>query len=388
MVALACTQFQARAIKTASTELQLALVREIARHAEQDQDQARRDLLALSNALTQADWGEEAQISVTKALLESMPRLDQLDIYDARGQFIDRVRLSADPAQGPGSGSRKDQGSDRGSGARPSPLPRLSPTMQSQAVQKGQWLSTPERNQALGIRQTWVLPLRAQGELTGFIASPVRLAPLSQHLRSLAQIQLAGTEHALYISDLEGRVLASSNPVHEMSDAGQDPLFDALTLEELPPDTGVAKELSASPGSGPSEYAALATVLRMSARPWLVVAKVPTQAAFAPLYELRQHLLRSVLAVFAGALAVAFLLARRVSLPLSALLSMAQRLQRGRFDHTALLQRNDELGEVARAMNHAVKDLHLRGNIGSKDTREDLLSDGHTPRGTPADFDN
>lgn len=351
MVAWACSQFQARALRESSIELQLALVHDIANKAAQEKTQTFASMQAMGRALTQSGWGSQTQILVAKALLESMPRLDELEVYDAQGRFIDRITLHP--------------------GASPSAPAALAPTIQDQATTNGLYLGPAEPVPGRGLRQRWVFPLRPSGQLTGYIASPVRLAALTQHLRSVAEIQFAGVEHALYLADAQGQIFASSNGVNTKASAHQDPLFHTLDPNTLTPGVGIALEI---PNTQDPEQKDLATVLRLRAQPWVIVAKVPAKVAFAPLIELRSDLLRSVLAVLAISMVLAFVLARRVSLPLSALLSMAHRLARGRFDHTALLQRPDELGEVARAMNQSVKDLHLRGTSRSKDTREDVPS--------------
>lgn len=362
-VAWTSTQFQTRALKQSSTELQLALIKDIAQKAEQEFEQTQRDFFALTHALTQARWGPDAQISVAKALLESMPRLDELSVYDAKGQFIDRI-------------------AQRSGAAGPGPTQRLDSHVQNRSLSQGRWIGEVDPSATGGPRQRWVLPLRAQGRHTGFVSSPVRLAPLTQRLAAIAQLQLTGTAHALYIADANGCILASSSPKAktQLANAQEDPLFKHLAGQGLPPDQGVAKEIVESPGYAP---AYLATVMRLSAQPWLIVAKVPTEAAYAPLQDLRRQLLWSITALLGASLLIAFVLARRVSQPLEALVSMAQRLERGRFDHTALLQRQDEIGEVARAMNQAVKEQHLRGTSRSKDTRDDAPSIAQTHKQTP-----
>lgn len=359
-VAWTSTQFQTRALRQSSTELQLALVKGIARHAEEQVEQTQRDFHGLTHALTQANWGPDAQIAVTKALLESSPRLDELSVYDAQGRFIDRVSQGSTPSP------------------RPSQHPRLGPEVQDQALAHKRWVSPAQMDPAGIARETWVLPLHANGEPTGFVSSPVRLASLAQRLVSAAQLQLAGTPHALYICNLQGEVLASSDTAK--AHTGVDPLMTELELAQLPTDQGLAQEIPASEAGAPAQ---LATVMRLSVRPWIIVAKVPAKAAFAPLTALRRNLLWSILGVLSASLVLSFFLARRVSLPLGALVSMAKRLQRGRFDHTGLLQRTDEIGEVARAMNQAVKEQHLRGTSRSKETREDVLSLGQTPKQMP-----
>lgn len=357
-VAWACTQFQARALKDASYELQLSLVKDVAQFAQLEREQTQRDLQALGRALTQRAWGDQAQLTVAFALLESMPRLDELRVYDASGRFIDRISQNARPFT-------------------PGPL---SAQHQDAAVRAGTWASSLVQTGA-DPRQLWVQALRVQGELTGFVASPVRLAPLQQHLRATASVQLAGTSHALYLSNLRGEILLSSALQGPFASGRQDPQPFAPKLEELPNNLGVAKDL---PAFAEQHQEQLATALRISNPPWIVTAKIPAPAAFAPLRELRSHLLSSVIVIVAASMVVALLLSRRVSRPLTALVAMAKRLEQGRFDHTALLRRNDELGEVARAMNLAAKDLALHDLHSGRDTHDNAAPASQTRKQKPA----
>lgn len=357
-VAWVCTQFQARALKDASYELQLSLVREVAHFAQLQDEQTQRDFQALARALTQSDWGDKAQLTVAFALLESMPRLDELRIYDASGRFIDRI-------------SQGDRPVDRAA---------LPPEMQDAAVQAGTWTKA-EILTGSDPRQLWVQSLRVQGQLTGFLASPVRLTPLQQHLRSTASLQLANTPHALYISDLQGNILLSSAAQGPFASGHKDHQSISLELGDLSPELGVAKDL---PPSSEQDPAQLATALRLSSYPWVVMVKVPAPAAFAPLHELRAQLQKSVVLILAVSMLVAFALSRRVSRPLTALVAMAQRLEQGRFDHTALLRRKDELGEVARAMSLAAKDLALHDLHSGRDTHDNAAPASQTRKRKPS----
>lgn len=352
-VAWTCTQFQARALEDSGRELQLSFVHEIAQFTQLQRERTQRDLQALGHALTQHEWGSQAQLTVAFALLESMPGLDELRIYDASGRCLDRITQ----------GERSAQVQEP-----------LAPDIQDAAVQAGTW-ADPRVTTGPKPRQLWVHALRAQGQLTGFIASSVRLDSLQQHLRRTASLQLANTEHALYISSLEGDILLSSVSQGPWANGRRAPEISSIDLQSLRPDLGVVQDLAPTSDDAAGQ---LTTALRMSAQPWLVVARVPSSAAFAPLKALHAHLLRSVLFILAASMLLAFVLSRRVSRPISALVAMAKRLEQGRFDHTALLRRNDELGEVARAMSLAAKDLALQDLHSARDTHDNAAPASQT----------
>lgn len=347
-VACVSLYFEAQALRRSSDELQLGLLHGLARRSQEQLDHCQQELESLARALTQHRWGSHAQIAVAKALLEASAQLDQLDVYDREGVWIDRIQLGDAKADPPGD---------------------LLPEIRSQVLQDGQWLSEVRVGSGeQPSRQRWVLPLRASGKITGFISSAVSLAGIEQELHARAQEQLTGTAHALYIADLEGQVLAHTKGPQALRNALADPLFVELQAMDLKAGIGFARPHRADSNSG-EDY--LATALRMPSRPWLLIAKIPSDQAYAPLHELRRRLLLWSTGIAGATLLLAFIVAQRVSTPLSALTQMAQRLQRGRFDHTSLLRRKDELGELARAMNQAAKELQQQGGSRSKDTRED-----------------
>jgi len=103
----------------------------------------------------------------------------------------------------------------------------------------------------------------------------------------------------------------------------------------------------------------LAAMVPIGTVDWDVFAEVPISEAYAPL---RQALWRTVLLVLAGAvfaLALAYLMARRMSDPIRQLEEGAALIGAGQFDHRIAISTGDELEHLAGRFNQMARELAL-----------------------------
>jgi adenylate cyclase len=102
---------------------------------------------------------------------------------------------------------------------------------------------------------------------------------------------------------------------------------------------------------------AVGTVMGMDARPWVLVAMVPTEFAHGEVASLRNLVLQTVGIAVAVALVASLLLARRITSPLGQLSRFASDIAQRNFSTRVDIKTSDELAMVGRAMSQAAADL-------------------------------
>lgn len=90
---------------------------------------------------------------------------------------------------------------------------------------------------------------------------------------------------------------------------------------------------------------------------WGLVLKMDTSEVFAPLYDLVRHVIYIALGVLAVALVVSVLIARTLTRPLADLVTNAQTVAAGHTPIYTTLQRQDEIGLLARSFREMVDTL-------------------------------
>ncbi|MBN9688697.1 MAG: response regulator [Verrucomicrobia bacterium] len=105
---------------------------------------------------------------------------------------------------------------------------------------------------------------------------------------------------------------------------------------------------------------------------WVLLSEIDAAEAFAPVETLRQRTLYLSLALLAPILLLAWLVARTISRPASALLRGIRQLQHGHTDIALPIHSHDEIGELAHAFNQMAARLH--STTVSKDYVDSVLN--------------
>jgi adenylate cyclase len=305
-------------------------------------------LEATAAALSDPNLDADARLALASALIGGHDLLDHADIYDAQGAWLDTLREEGAP-------SRKAELT----------LPlalreRASDPAQQVAYDKplvwGQELRVP-----------MVVPIRAQGRVTGFVASHVLLEKLRQRVHDLGQER--ATLRA-YVVDQDLRLLAWSDTEPRQPLQRADQLSLVQTFSE-----GMSRGLGgAQPFTDPQGRERLGALRPLPERGWAVVVDTPLDVAYSTLHEVR----RWILFLLAGALVVSVLaalwLSRSVTAPIDQLMVFVGALSQRRFDARAGVRTRDELAVLGGAMERAAQELEAgeRRMIEEAAIRQDL----------------
>ena len=312
----------AREVESASQALQIALAEDVAGRVDAQAERSERALFGIARALTDEAIDPDARIALALRLFEGAPDLDEVAVYRASGALIDRVR-------NPGAAEVRT----------PAELPlALRPEHESA-------IGEPERADG-AVRVLLVVPLRASDRVTGYAAASVSLLPLQREVERLSLAHLAGDEGALMLIDASGRALAHPDSRRVLTPVAT--RFDPSSSSHV---HGSAERKDAQ------GRAWITTRVALERRPWMVIAELPKDVAYASLAEMRVIVLITIALAILSAVLASFLLARRLAAPIATLVDFTRSLAARRFDARVSLATGDELAVLGAALSDAAREL-------------------------------
>ncbi|MEC7521164.1 MAG: adenylate/guanylate cyclase domain-containing protein [Myxococcota bacterium] len=301
----------AREVESSSQALQIALTEQVAAAVDGELRRARTGLSAIGNALTDGSLGEEARLATALRLLDANESLEVVAVYDAEGALIDRM---GDPS--------------------------------ARGIETPDALSAALRERGLGeategesVRVLVVERLSAAGRATGWVASPVSLAPVQARVAELSRAQLASRRGRVMVVDEAGRALVHPDASLRLSTVGAPP----ATLSRAPSSSEVDGWLR--------------TAAATDAAPWAVITEIPREVAYASLAEMRAIVIGTILGTLLLAVIASLLLARRLAAPIATLVAFTQELSARRFDRRVSIETGDELAVLGDALSDAAAEL-------------------------------
>lgn len=324
-VGLLVVDVNAREIETSSQALQLAVTEQLAARLDEHAERTERALASIAAALTDASLQPDARLALALRLLEGSPDLDVVAIHDIDGELIDRLRQGEAEVLTP---------------------ERLDAALRARADEHGRALGDATR-EADAVRVLLVVPLRAEGRVTGYASAPLSLAAIQREVERLSSAHLASDEGLVVVLDAERRALAHPDGARVLA------VDDALDLD--------VAALARAPQSGEHVDGAgrrwLSTRVGLARRPWAVVARIPADVAYASLGEVRAIVMSTIALALAMAVLASFLLARRLSAPIATLVAFTRELAARRFDRRVQIETGDELGLLGEALSDAAAEL-------------------------------
>lgn len=283
-------------------------------------------LAAVGQALGDPQIAPENRLDVARTLVSSSRVIDHATLYDAAGDKIDTIHLQG--------------GEQVAAGA----LPKLSPEITSQSASQGRFIA-PRRDAMK--RLLFVVPLRTpQGELTGHVATRLSFAPLEQRVEAIAQEKFPNDDNGLFVVSAAGEPL-----IGERSEA----LSAAIKAR--------VAELAALPGVATTEElelggeARLVTFKPLVDLPWVVVASVPREVAYAPLERMRLLVILALVIATLLSIGCALLFARTLTRPIDALVTQCEALARRQFERRVTVNTRDELALLGHTLNESARHL-------------------------------
>lgn len=320
-------------IETSQRELQVAIIANVATKVGQQFRAAQDALDLLGRTLTDDTLTEDARISLASTLVASNESLDNAVVFDANGALITPiVEDAAERLETPTT---------------------LQAALRETADREG--LAAAEvSSTALGPRVLIVVPMRADDQVTGYAASLTSLAPIQDAVEAQADAHFTDPRSAMYIVDAGRRYVAHSDPesAASLASADHEPALADLEIASIVGRMAGAAEFESAAGD-----AMVGTVVGLPTRGWAVVAQIPDEVAYAPVYALRRVIGLAVAVAIAIALVSSLLLARHLTSPLNKLSDFARAIARREYDTQVTVQTSDELALLGDVMVRAAADL-------------------------------
>ena len=335
-VGLAALELTRGTVTRAARELQIAIIETVSRDIEAEFAQAYDGLDAIGRTTVDQSLDMDTRISMSKTLVESNEVLDNALLYTAQGTEPEPI-LEASKTRGL------------------TPPEQIEADLRTKAIDRGV-ATGPATTGPEGPRVLVVLPMRIDGEVVGFVASLVPLSGIQERIERTAQAHFAEMPNPLLLVDDQLRILAhpDRSRAMELSSAADEPILAGVDAGALNAQFSSSGEYTRPDGSE-----IVGTVVGLQTRPWALIAQVPTDHAYAPVFALRNVVAITIAIAILVALAAAFFLAKRITSPLAQLSKFAADISARRFSSRVSIATSDELAVVGQVMSQAAADLEL-----------------------------
>ncbi len=318
------------ALRENSEELLFAVTDDVAHETANVLDGARTQLGAVALVLADSARPVDGRLETARALVASSG-MNAAAIYDEHGGRIDAI-------VSPGA---RWQGDD-------TLLPELRETADRDGYAIGTVAAIDDES-----RVPLVVPVR--GTTTRWYASTlVSLKPLAEQLLSLVRDRFAGRFDAVTVIDGDLRFIVHVDPEQRLSPAQQLDALAGIDAAAIRAGILVYRDVESERGGG-----TIAVIRSLPGLPWAVVAQIPRDKVYGPLYHARRLVIAAVALTTVLAFIAAILLFRRATAPIRTLVELAQDLGRRKFDRRVELHTGDELETLADAMTSAAAALDV-----------------------------
>lgn len=321
------------AVEEMSRELQLAVLDDLSRTISRELADSQDGLHAVGRVLSDDGVPEELAVPQAMALLESVEPLDQAAVYDSGGHLLDVIRQDDAPEL--------------------EHLETLAEALRQTAAEANAAVGDAELR-AGEPRLPLVVPIRAQGQVTGYVATWLSLLAIQTRVERLAAARFDGQIDSVFVVDRERRLLAHPDGARARR---LEQVQDLGILEAAGNTTSRRDVITSGEHLSENGTPMLASSMRVPGRPWTIVAQVPLSVAYASIGQMRTTVIVTVSLAVVLALLVGLLISGRITAPVAELTRFAGSLSRREFTGRTEVRTNDELALLANAMDRAAEDL-------------------------------
>ncbi|MEO1270663.1 MAG: adenylate/guanylate cyclase domain-containing protein, partial [Myxococcota bacterium] len=299
---------------------------------------AQDDLHTAAHAFANTDLDSALRLRLVLAIVGSSANLDHVDVYDRKGDFIDRIREKRPDTQA----------------WTHTPDRQLTPALLKAARDKEiafGALSVVEGSRRLLL----VAPVRSQGRLTSYLATHVAFhqEALQQQINDHIKSHFNGFSDAVFIIDHEKRLVAHQDPsyVASQTSVAQLALLAGYTSNFQ------RRAVYADTFTHHDGRQYIGTVRPMAQLPFAVVVQQPTDEVLRSLIDVSTMVWKVLAIALAIAILAAIIIARRIAVPIERLTAFSAVLAERHFNQRITLHTWDELALLGHALNQACSDL-------------------------------
>jgi len=312
-------------IKTQTKEYQIALNEQLQEITHAIVDETCAELVEMQMLLNDDKLSTDHTVRLVGYKISTSRRIDFVNIYDAKGAFIDSLLLE---------GERR---------------PDFSPGTLDLASREKLETQHCSMGNVIAHNSGLYLPIcvlwQSRGQLQGYLWTTVNIAPLSQKLNQIIQDRFA----AAYLVDENFDIVAHSQwvQVPGQRNVRETPLFQSIFQNSLLPREGVGISTDYKDEQG-EWLVNLSTIPRFN---WLLVVLQEKNQAYAILYNMQKRIFLVGSIFIIAAILVGSLLGGGMSRPILKVARGARELAAEKFSHRIQIKSRDEIGEMANAFN-------------------------------------
>jgi len=312
-------------IKTQTKEYQIALNEQLKEITYTIIDETCAELVEVQMLLNDGKLSTDNTIRLVGYKISTSRRINFVNIYDAKGAFVDSLLLEGD--------------------RRPSFSPE---TLDLEFRRKIETQHCHPGN-AVAHKTGLYLPIcviwESQGQMQGYLWTAVDIAPLSQKLKGI----ILDRVHSAYLVDENFDIVAHSQwqRIPGNRNVRETPLFQTI-FENSPfpkKGVGISREYKDDEGDW---LINLNTIPRLN---WLLMVFQEKSQAYAILYDMQKRILIVGLIFMVAAILVGLILGGGMSRPILKVARGARELAAEKFSHRIRINSGDEIGEMANAFN-------------------------------------
>lgn len=326
-------QIASSTLKTNGRDYRLALAEDISETVESALRDGQDGLVGVAQMLSNPRVAPKDRIPMAFNVVESSELLDHAHVFDKSGGAIDVIV--------------------QGKGDPPVAVEKLPVELRKRARETelavGGVVAAGE-----SVRALTAVPIRADGKVTGYVASHLPLRPIQKRVSFVAEYRISSSQNPVYVVDEKLRVIAHPEKTKalKLESAPKNTLLENLEGEKIRRGVAQSGEFETEEGRR-----MLATVQPLQGLPWAVVIQEPLEVAYASLYRMRRIVWTATGIALAVAMGLSFLLGRSLTGPIDRLVEKARQLAERDFDREVDPGTNDELKVLGEAMNRAGRDL-------------------------------
>jgi adenylate cyclase len=316
-------------IKTQTKEFQLVLNEQLKEITHAIVDETCAELVEMQMLLNDGKLSADHTVRLVGYKISTSRRIDFVDIYDAKGAFVDALLLE---------GERR---------------PVFSPEALDLASREKLETQPCSMGNVIAYNTGLYLPVcvlwQSGGQLQGYLWTTVDISSLSQKLKGIIHGRFAAMIHSAYLVDENFDIVAYSQweQIPKERNVREIPFFQSIFENSLLPKQGVGISTDYKDAQG-EWLINLSTIPRFN---WLLVVLQEKNQAYALLYKMQKRILLVGTIFMIAALLVGLLLGGSMSRPILKVARGARELAAEKFSHRIRVKARDEIGEMANAFN-------------------------------------
>jgi len=222
------------------------------------------------------------------------------------------------------------------------------------------------------------VPIKDRSNIvTGAVSIRIDVSELNAMMQNIH----LGKTGETYIVNAQGYMLTESRFIEDLKGQHRIKKRSALELKVVDPGTGsmtrgVSECIKGSEGFNADGYPDYRGVNVLGFWHWMpdygwgVIAEIDVNEGYGTVYKLRNYIMFVFGTVAIGVIIIAFFLGKKISSPIHYITEIAGKIANGNYSTRAVYKADDEIGELASAINKMAENLEARSQMPEPQTDE------------------